>query len=102
MNKPSKWIGLEIRTEYVDWLEAERDNAREAKKAFKELCREHTKTITELEVEREQASQDYADLLKDYRALRKALTEIADGKHHGLDQIGSPAFARKTLEVGDE
>jgi hypothetical protein len=55
--------------------------------------------ITELEAEREAASQDYADLLKGYRALREALTEIADGKHHGLDKIGSPAFARKTLEA---
>jgi hypothetical protein len=27
--------------------------------------------IVELEAEREQASQDYADLLKDYRALRE-------------------------------
>jgi hypothetical protein len=23
VSKPKKWIGLEIRTEYVDWLEAE-------------------------------------------------------------------------------
>jgi hypothetical protein len=33
--------------------------------------------FVELEAERESASQDYADLLKDYRALRVALTIIA-------------------------
>jgi chromosome segregation ATPase len=36
-------------------------------------------------------------LRKERNKLREALQEIADGKHHGLDKIGSPAFARKTL-----
>jgi hypothetical protein len=31
-----------------------------------------------LEAEREEASQDYADLLKDYRALRKIMQELVD------------------------
>jgi hypothetical protein len=36
-------------------------------------------------------------LRKERNKLREALQEIADGKHHGLDKIGSPAFARNTL-----
>jgi hypothetical protein len=31
-----------------------------------------------LEAEREQVSQDYADLLKDYRALREAVIQYTD------------------------
>jgi hypothetical protein len=37
-----------------------------------------------LEAEREEASQEYADLLKDYRALRRALnpSQTITGKLH--------------------
>jgi hypothetical protein len=35
--------------------------------------------IVELEAEREQASQDYADMLKDYRTLRKDSQALVDG-----------------------
>jgi hypothetical protein len=53
--------------------------------------------IEELEAEREAASQDYADLLKDYRALRKACEHTA---YYSLDNV--PEEVRRVAKAALE
>jgi hypothetical protein len=90
MDRPEPVKGKTVWMNYAKKLEAERDNAREAKKAFKELCREHTKTITELEVERDK--------------LRDAAQAVVDSRRsdagHLITVEGEKLLALKaTLEV---
>jgi hypothetical protein len=51
--------------------------------------------VDALETEREAASQDYADLLKDYRALRKALEMIATGDVNYPERTARAALENK-------
>jgi hypothetical protein len=78
--------------EYADWLEAKVHSA-QTLYSIGEVCRTGLEAeCHRLEAEREQASQDYADLLKDYRELRKDAQAVVDNV--------TPWFSR-TEEITD-
>jgi hypothetical protein len=66
--------------------------------------------VDALEAEREAASQDYADLLKDFRALRKAAQDVVDGLflavvgdyHYSQQDTDLIDALKAALEAGDE
>jgi hypothetical protein len=82
MDRP-EWIDdiddrMDSWIEYADWLEAKVDRV-QTLYSIGEVCRTGLEAeCHRLEAEREQASQDYADLLKDYRALRKDVQPVVD------------------------
>jgi hypothetical protein len=70
------------------------------------IC-EYEQEIAELKTERETASQDYADLLKDFRALRAAAQAVVDTEYcndgYMNTSVGNNEFdALKAALDGDE
>jgi hypothetical protein len=57
------------------------------------------KCIAKLEAERDAASQDYTDLLKDFRALREDTQTLIDGMKPSYTTAKNSSAVRKGFEV---